>query len=146
MFKKYLNQRGFTLIELLVVILIIVILATAAIASYTTATKSARDAKRKNDIEATKQALILYRQENSTYPVGAGNAAAFTSLVTTLKGGNYLGADASSTLVDPGSTSYTYWSDGTSFRLVATMEGTRGNYTNSNCNTAGTAVYCALNP
>lgn len=145
MFKKYLNQRGFTLIELLVVILIIVILATAGIASYSSATRNARNAKRKNDMEAVKQALILYRQENSSYP-----NTSFSDLLTTyLIPDGYLGSDAATSLVDPGSNTYTYVGGGNTFRVYVALEGTnKGNYSNTTCTstTGNKNYYCALNP
>lgn len=62
-----LNFRGFSLIELLVVIAIIVILSTVGVAIYSDSQKSARDAKRKQDITAISSALEA-RYNNGTYP------------------------------------------------------------------------------
>lgn len=69
-----LNKRGFTLIELLVVISIIAILSVIAIVVYQETQKSARDAKRKQDLRAIATALEIYYQKNSSvYPLDPGN-------------------------------------------------------------------------
>lgn len=61
-------KKGFTLIELLVVTTIIAVLIGIASVSYAKATQSARDAKRKTDLEQIRQALETYRSENGYYP------------------------------------------------------------------------------
>lgn len=66
--KKNKQNKGFTLIELMVVILIIAVLGAMGMVAYGQANKSARDGKRKADIESIRQALILYRTENGCYP------------------------------------------------------------------------------
>ncbi|MBI2029448.1 prepilin-type N-terminal cleavage/methylation domain-containing protein [Candidatus Gottesmanbacteria bacterium] len=58
-------KKGFTLIEVLVAATIIVVLASVAIASYSTASKNSRDAKRKADLANVAAALELYRADNS---------------------------------------------------------------------------------
>ena len=55
-------HRGFTLIELLVVISIIAILTTIGMTVYTGTQRSARDAKRRGDIDAIKKALEVNKQ------------------------------------------------------------------------------------
>lgn len=50
-------RKGFTLIELLVVISIIGLLAAAGLATFSSAQKRARDARRKADIKAIETAL-----------------------------------------------------------------------------------------
>lgn len=65
-------KRGFTLIELLVVIAIIGILATFIVASFTSAQKKARDAKRKSDLDAIKKALEIVKSNcdgSAYYPL-----------------------------------------------------------------------------
>jgi len=62
------NRRGFTLLELLVVIAIIGILFSVAVASFSTAQKKARDAKRREDMKAIQNALEQYYAANSGYP------------------------------------------------------------------------------
>ena len=61
-------KKGFTLIELLVVISIIGLLAAAGLATFTTATKRARDTRRKADIKAIFTALEQYHATNGLYP------------------------------------------------------------------------------
>ena len=62
------SKRGFTLIEILVVIGIITILSTVGMSAYISAGKNARDQQRIKDLTAVKQALELYRHDNSSYP------------------------------------------------------------------------------
>ena len=76
------NQRqrrfGFTLIELLVVITIIGILATFIVASFTSAQKKGRDARRKSDLDAMKKALELAKSDSTGaayYPAAANTAS-----------------------------------------------------------------------
>ncbi|MBI2314655.1 type II secretion system protein [Candidatus Daviesbacteria bacterium] len=56
------NNKGFTLVELLVVIAIIAILSVIGLALFTGAQQSARDARRKNDIDAIAVALETKKQ------------------------------------------------------------------------------------
>ncbi|PIY80510.1 MAG: hypothetical protein COY80_02570 [Candidatus Pacebacteria bacterium CG_4_10_14_0_8_um_filter_42_14] len=55
------RKTGFTLIELLVVISIIAILTVAGIVSFSRASKVARDAKRKADLETVRQAMVQFK-------------------------------------------------------------------------------------
>jgi general secretion pathway protein G len=74
--KKYFYQirlmffgnSGFTLVELLVVISIIAILATVIGVNYSGARKSARDSKRKADMENVAAAFEMYYSEFKRYP------------------------------------------------------------------------------
>ncbi len=64
MFKK-----GFTLIELLVVISIISLLSSIVFSSLQVARSEARDANRRSDVNALRNAFELYRlQNNNQYP------------------------------------------------------------------------------
>ena len=63
------SSIGFTLLEILVVIGIIMILVGLGFASYSTAQKKARDAKRKSDIHAIQNAVEQYYSIcNLVYP------------------------------------------------------------------------------
>ncbi|MBI2103910.1 type II secretion system protein GspG [Candidatus Woesebacteria bacterium] len=59
---------GFTLVELLVVISIIGVLLSIAIFGLTGARESARDAKRKSDLESIRSGLELYKADCKAYP------------------------------------------------------------------------------
>lgn len=62
------KQKGFTLIELLVSMTIVAILATIGFTIYSDVQKSARDAKRKSDLNAVAKALEQYKTANGSYP------------------------------------------------------------------------------
>jgi len=62
------KPHGFTLLELLVVIAIIGVLFSIAVASFSTAQKKARDAKRREDMKAIQNALEQYYAANGSYP------------------------------------------------------------------------------
>ncbi|MBU2577214.1 prepilin-type N-terminal cleavage/methylation domain-containing protein [Patescibacteria group bacterium] len=62
------NKKGFTLIELLVVIAILGILTTLLISNVAGARERARDSKRKADLKEIRNALEMYKQDNSAYP------------------------------------------------------------------------------
>ncbi len=86
MTEKKLWRSGFTLIELLAVVAIIGILATIAVIGISTATKKARDASRKTDIQNLKQAIELYGQDNNnTYPKSKDYATLLTDLAPYMK-------------------------------------------------------------
>ena len=68
-FKK--RSHGFTLIELLIVITIITSLFVIVPVAYQNAQKTARDAKRKTDLEQIRSALEIYRNDCGTYPSNA---------------------------------------------------------------------------
>jgi len=62
------RQKGFTFIELLVVITIIGVVFAAGIVSYTQISKNSRDARRRSDLEAIRQALEMCRSIAGVYP------------------------------------------------------------------------------
>ena len=64
--------RGFTLIELLVVISIIGILISLSLFGIQNSRKSARDAKRKSDLESIRSALEMYKADKGYYPPTTG--------------------------------------------------------------------------
>ncbi len=124
------NKKGFTLIELLVVIAIIGLLSTLAIVALGSAREKARDSKRLSDLKQIQTALEMYYGEQSTYPtstnatLGEGNYACLDSTGFHAAGGC---TDALMGLVpdDPGTGSYIYnSSDGTTYSIAATLEGT----------------------
>ncbi len=62
------SSRGFTLVELLVVATVIIVISSIGVVSYQAANKSARDGKRKADLESIKSALEIYRNDCGKYP------------------------------------------------------------------------------
>lgn len=68
------EPKGFTLVELLVVISIIAILSTIGLTVFANVNKSARDAKRKEDIQAIAKALeVNYNDSSGKYTALAAN-------------------------------------------------------------------------
>lgn len=137
------TKKGFTLIELMVVVLIIAILGALGLVAYGNANTSARDGKRKADIEAVRQALLLYKQENSGYPTGS-----FATIAQAMVNAGYLSAPAPAEQ-KTGHAAYSRsdTTSTTSFCICATMENNKGNQTNSTCSgtwsTNSGGYYCA---
>ncbi|MBI4225907.1 type II secretion system protein [Candidatus Roizmanbacteria bacterium] len=128
-------KSSFSLIEVLVVATIIGVLLTGASVSYTSLTKSSRDAKRKSELEQVRAALEMYRSNDtsSLYPVGV-----WADLSTALTG--YIGTLPT----DPKDPTYTYGydsTDGTSYTLGAHLESTTTTCT-SLASCAGGCNYC----
>ena len=63
------KNKGFTLIELLVAMTVASVLMGLALVSYQGARRSARDGKRKADLEQIRSALEMYRADNGQYPL-----------------------------------------------------------------------------
>lgn len=67
-YLKNKNYNGFTLIELLVVISIIGILIGLSLIGLSGARESARDSRRKVDLESIRSGLEIYRADCNRYP------------------------------------------------------------------------------
>lgn len=117
---------GFTMIELLVVTTIIIVITSIGLVSYTSANRSARNGKRKADLEMVRQALVLYRTDNGTYP--ATNS--FATMLTTVS--DYTSANSVTDPKNDGSYVYGYTSDGVTFTLTASLEPDGTPYTVNN--------------
>src|SRR3989344_5217070 len=80
------KNLGFTLLEMLVVIGIIAVLVSMGFVSYSTAQKKTRDAKRKLELSAIKNAMEQYYSLcNGSYPLTEGGKVPF-SIVTAQPG------------------------------------------------------------
>lgn len=62
------KRDGFTLVELLIVIAIIAVLTAVGVTVFSGIQKSARDSKRRADLQAIGQSLEIYKLQNGTYP------------------------------------------------------------------------------
>jgi general secretion pathway protein G len=107
--------RGYTLIELLVVIAIIGILMGFMTVAYDGTRQSARDGRRKADLEMIRSALELCHSDTGSYPVTTTLPANITC-----NSNNYMKVPS-----DPISASYTYTYNGTanSYTLCSYLEG-----------------------
>jgi general secretion pathway protein G len=75
-------KKGFTLIELLVVIVIIGVLMGILLVSYQGPRVTARDGKRKADLEQIRSALELYHADCGQYPTAiSSTGGSLTSVV-----------------------------------------------------------------
>ncbi len=98
------TQQAFTMIELLVSATIIILLTAIGLVSFSQTAISSRNAKRKADLETLRQALTIYKQDNTYY--ANSTTVSFDSLVTSLYTDEYL---SESSLVDPKNIApYTY--------------------------------------
>jgi prepilin-type N-terminal cleavage/methylation domain-containing protein len=133
--KKY--NKGFSLFELLVVISIIAIISAIGLTSYTQTQKRARDAKRREDIQAVSKALEQYYGVNSVYIVGCN------------PGADYLPGGMPTDPKNSGSFVYE-WTDDcstTAYCVCARLEDTTGgNSMNETCTFAASSeYYCVKN-
>lgn len=146
---KFFNstKKGFTLIETLVVISIIGILMGISLVAFQNSRSSARDAKRKADLESIRSALELSRSDSATktYPVYSGSTATSPSAFQTQLA-SYLSIPA-----DPitGQNYYYISTAGTTYKLCARLEtgGTVGQCGGANCGTgANSCNIQVINP
>ncbi len=99
------HNQGFTLIEMLAVTFIIAILAGLSLTAFVGSRKTARDARRKSDIEQVRSALELYRSDNGYYPNTGVGVWTNASNLAVLETGEYISEIPS----DPASTNpYAY--------------------------------------
>lgn len=113
------QNRGFTLLELLVVIAIVGLLVTIMTFALKQAQQSARDSKRKSDLENIAVALELYRSDCNAYPGGVsfGGSLAGTGVCA---GKTYMTSVPQDTVTGR---TYAYSTSGGSYTLCAALEG-----------------------
>lgn len=121
-----------------------IVLMSIGIVSYSATGKKARDSKRRADMETVRQALVLYRSDNGTYPDTANNYSAIT---TALVSAGYLSSPVPQDPKNVSPNVYTFTGGTTTFCLCSQLETTgEGNYANTSCGSSGTAYYCVVNP
>lgn len=113
-------QHGFTLVELLIVIAIIIVLTVVGVVTFTTITKSARDAKRKADITAMAKAYEV--NYTGSYP------AISDSNFASAKPKDPRGGDYFNDLL----------ADGSAFRVCAALDG----HSSSTCSFSASQCFC----
>ncbi len=132
------NKKGFTLIELLVAMTIVAVLAGISLVSYQGARKSARDGKRKTDLEQIRSAMEMCRADTGSYPAG------------TLSSGDDITCDTQTYLTIPAdpisSKQYIYVGAADSYTLCASLEMEEGTVTG--CGSCGSedCNYKTINP
>ncbi|OGM33067.1 hypothetical protein A2803_03035 [Candidatus Woesebacteria bacterium RIFCSPHIGHO2_01_FULL_44_21] len=114
------NFKGFTLIELLITIMIIGILVTIATFGLRQAQSSARDGKRKADLEEIAIGLELYRSECNRYPAALGASLVGSAPPATCTG-TYI-TDVPTDPSPPRAYAYSTNGPGTSIILCAALE------------------------
>lgn len=131
-------SHGFTLLELLVVIAIIGILISVGTASYSSAQKKSRDARRTSDMKVMQAGFEQYYADNTAYPTSASCTLSATYLPAGMP-------------VDPKNTSpYVYTvtcTDGSTYCACGRLEGTTtgGNATATNCTFGAGNYFCVKN-
>lgn len=131
-----LNKKGFTLIELMVAIAIVAVLAVIGITLFQGAQASARDTKRRADVDAIAQALENnFDANNGTYtnPVPVSSFTGGNIPVDPLTGSDY---------------TLTYGTGDTSFLICTQLEKAGGNSSDVNgtaSSGANATFYCRFN-
>ncbi|MFC1727229.1 type II secretion system protein [Patescibacteria group bacterium] len=148
------NKRaGFSLVELLVAVGILVVLLGLSLVSLSGSRRSARDARRRVDLEDIRGALEMYRSDCGEYPANDYQSG------QPINGDGTLGCPAVSVYItlphDPASNGaaavrrYLYRNiDDDNYRLCAALEGT-GSVGNCGVLLCGTTLNCnhqVLNP
>lgn len=131
--KIRMNKKGFTLIELLTTMTIIAVLAGLALVSFQGARKTARDGRRKADLEQIRSALEMCYADTNSYPL-TGQISSSISC----GGKTYLSPTPTDPL--PGR-QYSYTSsDGVTYILCASLE--IGSPV-TGCGSCGSGVNCS---
>lgn len=146
--RKFFN--GFTLIELLVVISIIGVIIGISFFGLTGARESARDARRRADLEQIRSGLELYKADCNDYPVAVGGAVP-SPLVgdgspSTCSGTNVYIASVPRDPADPTRLYYYSRPTATTYLICASLEQSTAGVP-SGCGSCGTSCnYGVTNP
>jgi general secretion pathway protein G len=142
------KNKGFTLIELLVVISIIGVLISLSFVGFLQARVSARNGKRKADLEQIRSALELYRNDCKTYPGTVASGSSLTGPVGSPCAGVVYMQQVPS---DPITPTYNYryrFVSKNNYFLCAYLEGVAAKPTNctNNCGGSIACNYETANP
>lgn len=146
------NLNAFTLIEMLIVMGIISVLAAVSLFALEGSRESARDARRRADLETIRSGLELYRSDCGEYPIPSRITPG-----STLTGDGTAGCPAANVYIQsiPGDPvvgrNYAYLSVSPfrTYRICAGLESETGAITacsSANCGTGVTCSYTVTNP
>jgi type II secretion system protein G len=127
-------SKGFTLIELLIVIAIIGLLAAIVLTSLEAAKVKSRNSVRLQNIQTIGQVLEMYNIDKGHYPITNGWTTSCdkaglnwipdnTDYSWSIKYLYITPRDPKEVCTGSSANSYAYWSDGSSFKLMTTLEG-----------------------
>ncbi len=120
-----LSKKGFTIIELLIVVAIISLIATLTLVRFQTVQKRGRDTRRQADVTAIAQALNLYNNDFSGYPVFTGFITSSDAMSVAIKNARAMSAvpiDPINGVFDSVDYRYQYTSDGVVFEIQYCLE------------------------
>ena len=142
------NNKGFTLIELLVVISIMGIIMGLSIFGLLGARESARDGRRKADIEEIRASVEIYKSDCNSYPSTISDDLVGDDSPTACSADNVY---IDTLPVDPitPDADYLYWSNGTTYEICAYLEQVTGDPVTCGGSTVcggSTCNYKATNP
>lgn len=148
------GYSGFTLVELMVVMVIIGIIMALSTSAYQGAKASARDAKRKADLEDIRAALEIYRADCGKYPDAITAGGAIIGTETACSGNSYMSQVPQDPQNGTKSYRYEYKYDSTTKRytLCSTQENSSATGFNcandavKNCGVAGACKYSVTSP
>jgi len=153
--ENLVNVQGFTLIELLVVMAIIGLLVGISLFALAGARESARDGRRKSELETIRSALELYKADCNIYINASGNVG--TVLDTESGAGvRLIGSGSPSTCLASNvylekipndsltGVNYYYSGNGTTYQLCAKLEQppTPADSCSGGANNCGTGATC----
>lgn len=132
-------KKGFTLIELLVTMTIMAMLLAIAFFSYQSARKSARDGRRKADLEQIRSALEMCRTDTGSYPL-----AIYNDITCGAPAQTYLDGTPTDPFTDD---DYYYSGSANVYTLCAYLEVTKtGTCGVADCGSDRTCNYQTVNP
>ena len=117
-----------------------IVLMSIGIASFSSAGKSARDAKRKSDLETIRQAMVMYKVQEGEYPIGT-----FDQIRDELLAKSMLTQPLPADPLDD--SDYTTYNIGTTtFCMCDLMEVPNRGNSGANCSFAAKTYYCVAQP